>query len=191
MQSLYFINKGTLDQSGDTQTTSTSNPSLEPTTAIFSFSKEKEQCVELGFVEKLIELWRIIRRIGEAKSEISVSGVLAKYTYRAGEAIMNKSMNYRSSYMTNLFKSRIQEVTSNEKQHAALTMYENYICQYKALLLQCEREFDLMINTRLYHEVILPFFKIKHGQFAAVALTRSGANKLRIKIWEDYETESS
>ena len=66
----------------------------------------------------------------------------------------------------------------NEKQQAALIMYENCICQYKALLLQCEQDHDLMINMRLYHDIVLPFFKIKHGQFAAVALTKSGANNL-------------
>ena len=70
----------------------------------------------------------------------------------------------------------------NEKRQAALTMYENCICQYKALLLQCEREHDLMINVQLDHEIVLPFFKIKHGQYAAVALTRSSANKLLKKV---------
>ena len=65
-------------------------------------------------------------------------------------------------------------------------MYDNYICQYKALLLQCERDFDLMINVRLYQEIVLPYFQIKHGQFAAVALVRSGANKMLRKVWEAY-----
>ena len=43
-----------------------------------------------------------------------------------------------------------------------------------------------MINVRLYKEIIVPIFAIKHGQFAAVALTRSGANKLRRKVWESF-----
>ena len=99
---------------------------------------------------------------------------------------MNKCMDYRSSYMSKLYKARNLEVTMNEKRQAALIMYENYICQYKALLLQCEQDYDLMINVRLYHEIVLPFFKIKHGQFAAVALTRSGANKFLKKVWESF-----
>ena len=99
---------------------------------------------------------------------------------------MNKCMDYKSSYMSQRYKARNLEVTMNEKRQAALTMYENYICQYKALLLQCERDYDLMINARLYHEIVLPFFKIKHGQYAAVALTRSGANKLLKKVWEAF-----
>ena len=70
----------------------------------------------------------------------------------------------------------------SDKQHVLCT--KNYICQYKALLLQCEQEFDLMINVRLYHEIILPFFKIKHGQYAVVALTRSGTTKLLKNVWE-------
>ena len=114
----------------------------------------------------------------KGKAEISVSGTLAKYTYRAGEAIMSKTLTYKSSYMSRLFKARNTNITREEKRLAALTMYENFICQYKAILLQCEQDFDIVINVTLYHEIVLPFFTIKHGQFAAVALGRSGANKL-------------
>ena len=82
----------------------------EPVTGIISSKQEKVQSLELGFIEKLVELWRVIRIIiiVEAKSEtiISVLGILAKYTYRAGEAIMNKTMDYRSTCMANLFIAR-------------------------------------------------------------------------------------
>ena len=50
--------------------------------------------------DKLIKLWRLRRKILEAKAEISVSGTLAKYTYKAGEAIMNKTLSYKSSYIS-------------------------------------------------------------------------------------------
>ena len=43
-----------------------------------------------------------------------------------------------------------------------------------------------MINVRLYQEIVVPFFNLKHGQFAAVALTRSGANKVLKKVWEAF-----
>ena len=94
-------------------------------------------------MDKLIELWRLRRKILEAKAEISVSGVLVKYTYKAGEAIMGKTLTYKSSYMTQLFKARNRLVTNEERRLASLNMYENYICQYKALLLQCERTLTL------------------------------------------------
>ena len=90
---------------------------------------------------------------------------------------MNKTMSYKSTYMFQLFKQRNKDLTNEDRKRAALIMYENYICQYEAILLQCERDFDIMINVRLYQEIILPYFQIKHGQFAAVALTRSEANK--------------
>ena len=63
----------------------------QPTIAIVGSVKEKTQFVELGFVDKLIQLWRLRRSIGEAKAEIAVSGILAKYNYKAGDAIMNKT----------------------------------------------------------------------------------------------------
>ena len=65
-------------------------------------------------------------------------------------------------------------------------MYENYICQYKALLLQCELDFDVMTNVNLYQEIVFPFFAVKHGQFAVVALIRSGANKMLRKVCEAF-----
>ena len=65
----------------DTQESSSSAQIPEPTIAVVgSFKKEKEQRIEIGFVDKLIELWRLRRNILEAKAEISVSGTLAKYT---------------------------------------------------------------------------------------------------------------
>ena len=48
----------------------------EPSNAIVGSFPEKEQCIELGFVKKLVKLWRLRRTILEAKAEISVSGVL-------------------------------------------------------------------------------------------------------------------
>ena len=105
----------------------------EPSNVIFGSFPEKEQCIELGFVKKLIELWRKRRKILEAKAEISVSGVLANYTYRAGKGIMNKTLSYRCSYLSQLFKSRNRDITMVEKQQAALTMY-------KASLQQCDEK---------------------------------------------------
>ena len=73
-----------------------------------------------------------------------------------------------------------------EKSRAAISMNNNEIVLYKALLLQCEKDFDLMINVRLYQEIVIPNFTLRHGQFAAVAVVRSGANKLLKKVWEAF-----
>ena len=88
--------------------------------------------------------------------------------------------------MNQLFKGRNTDVTREKKKRwTALNMYENYVCQCKAIFLQCDQDFDLLINVRLYQEIVLPFFT-KHGQFGAVALTRSGANKILRKVWEAF-----
>ena len=41
-----------------------------------------------------------------------------------------------------------------------------------------------MINVRLYQEIVILFFTVKHGQFGAVALERSGVTKMLRKAWE-------
>ena len=106
----------------------------EPTTAIVGSYKEKEQCIKLGFVEKLVKLCRLRRKILKAKSEISVSESLARCTHRTGETLMNKTMSYKSTYMFQLFKPRNKAITNDGRNRAALIMYETYICQYKAIL---------------------------------------------------------
>ena len=78
-----------------------------------------------------------------------VSGTLAKYSYKAGEVLMHKTLTYRSSYMTKVFRARNKAISMEERRRGAKTMYENCICQYKAILLQCEKEYDLMINVRV------------------------------------------
>ena len=86
----------------------------------------------------------------EEKTEITVSGFFARYTHDAGKAMMNKTVNFRSTYVAQLFKSRNKALTMEEKSRAAIAMYNNEIALYKALLLQCEKDFDLMINVKLY-----------------------------------------
>jgi hypothetical protein len=180
---------GAIDVTDETADALITTTSTQPKIAIVGSAKEKKQCVELGFVDKLMQLWKLRKNIFEAKTEISVSGTLAKYNYKAGDAIMNKTLNYKSTYMHQLFKRRNRAITDEERRLSSLYLYENYLCQYKALLLQCERDFDLMINVRLYQEIVIPYFTIRHGQYAAVALVRSGANKLLRKIWVAFITK--
>ena len=85
----------------------------------------------------MVELWRLRKRLLEDKTEIVVSGFLARYNHEAGKAIMNKTLTYRSSYMMKVFKARNKALTMEERSRALLAMYNNEIVQYKALLLQC------------------------------------------------------
>ena len=78
----------------------------------------------------------IEKKILEDKAEILVNGTLAKYGYKAGETLMNRTLTFRSSYMSRVFKARNKAITLEERKRGALIMYENYICQYKAILLQ-------------------------------------------------------
>ena len=48
--------KGTIDIYENKQ--NTLEPIPEPTTVIVGSVKEKEQCIERGFVDRLIQLWR-------------------------------------------------------------------------------------------------------------------------------------
>ena len=69
------------------------------------------------FMEKMVELRRLRRKILEVKAEISVSGMLVKYTHRAGESVLNKTSSHKSSYVTQLFKARNADITKKEKRY--------------------------------------------------------------------------
>ena len=72
--------KGPVDIYDDRHNTQVVDPRHEPRTVIVGSVKEKEQCIELGFVDRLIQLWRLRKTILEAKAEMFVSGNLAKNT---------------------------------------------------------------------------------------------------------------
>ena len=132
------------------------------------------------FVDRLIQLWRLRRAVLEAKAEISVLGTLAKYTYRAGEAIMSKMLTYKSAYTSQLFKARSASFTREEKRLAALTMWEFHLSIQG-------NTFPLW--TRLwYHDKCYTlsgngtlFCTIKHDQFAAIALVSRAPTNCREK----------
>ena len=63
--------KGTVNLSKTTTTPVTETLPKSSTVIVGSY-KEKEECIELGFVEKLLELWRLKRKSLEAKAEILV-----------------------------------------------------------------------------------------------------------------------
>ena len=67
---------GTVDISGDMQDSQTLI--AQPTITIVGSKKEKKQCINLGFVDNLIHLWRLRKSICESKAEMTVSGTLAK-----------------------------------------------------------------------------------------------------------------
>ena len=67
---------------------------------------------------------------------------------------------------------------------AALIMYEITFVNTRLFYFNVKEQ--PMINVRLYQEIVVPYFSITHGQFAAVALTRSGANKMLRKVWEAF-----
>ena len=79
---------------------------------------EETENTELGFIEKLLELWKLRKRINEAQAEIADKGTLSRYNYRTGEAI-NKTMDYRSSFMRSLFKERCKSITRDERKRVA------------------------------------------------------------------------
>ena len=160
-----------------------------PTIVIVDSQQEKRRCIELGFVDKLFELWKLRKKIQEDKAEITVTGFLQRYNHEGGKAVMHKTFNFKSTYIAKVFKAKNKALTLAERTRMSLEMYNYEIALYKALLMQCEKEYDLMINVKLYHDLVIPHFSIRHGQFAAVAVTRSGANKVLKKAWEAFITK--
>ena len=65
----------------------------------------------------------------EDKTEILVSGFLARYNHEAGKAIMNKTLTFRATYMMKLFKARNKALTMEERSRASLAMCNHEIVQ--------------------------------------------------------------
>ena len=95
--------------------------------------KEQERGIthELSFVDSLFMMYQLRRKIVKTQSSET-------YSHNFGEFVFYKSMNFRSSYLENLAKTKNDELNGEAKVKAAEYFLEVMILQYNTLLFNCE-----------------------------------------------------
>ena len=93
-------------------------------------------------------------------------------------------MNFRSSYLETLTEDKNRDLNHKARRQAADYHLEVLFLQYNTLLFNCEKDFNEIINFRLYYEFIVPLFDGKtYDQYLITLMVRSLANVIFKRIW--------
>ena len=116
--------------------------------------KEQERGIthELSFVDSLFMMYQLRRKIVKAQSEIKAYNSVKTYSHNFGDFVFYKSMNFRSSYLENLAKTKNDELNGEAKVKAVEYFLEVMILQYNTLLFNCETQFmELIMWISSFH----------------------------------------
>ena len=93
-------------------------------------------------------------------------------------------MNFRSSYLETLAKTRNNTLNVDAKAKAAGYFLDVLILQYNTLLFNCEKKYMELINYNLFVDFIVPLFDGKtFNQYLIILIVGSLANVIFKKIW--------
>ena len=93
-------------------------------------------------------------------------------------------MDFRSSYLEDLAKTKNHTLNMEARTKAAEYFLETLILQYNTLLFNCEKTYMELINFNLFVDFIIPLFEGKtFDQYLIILMTRSLANVIFKRIW--------
>ena len=95
------------------------------------------------------------------QAEVKAYNSVKQYTHNFGDFIFYKSMNFRSSYLEDLAKTRNNTLNVEARAKAAEYYLKILILQYNTLLFNCEKKYMELINYNLFEDFIVPLFEGK------------------------------
>ena len=139
---------------------------------------------DLSFADSLFMMFKLRQNIVKIQDEIKAYNYVKQYTHNFGDFIFYKSMNFRSSYLEDLVKSRNHTLNVEARTKAAEYFLEVLILQYNTLLFNCEKTYMELIKYNLFVDFIVPLFEGKTvDQYLIILMVRSLANVIFKKIW--------
>ena len=100
-----------------------------------------------------------------------------------GDFIFYKSMNFRSSYLEDLAKTRNNTLNVDARAKVGEYYLKVLFLQYNTLLFNCEKKYMELINYNLFVDFIIPLFEGKtFDKYLIILMVRSLANGIFKKI---------
>ena len=94
----------------------------------------QEPIIEMGFIDKLIEMYKYRLILQELKQDIdSKDGLSWGYVCTEEKYIVDKMLNFKPTYVNTVLPPRIKEVDAKIQRIANKARLENYVAIYNAL----------------------------------------------------------
>ena len=125
--------------------------------------KEEEKGIkqELGFIDSLFMMFKLREKIARIRNEIKAYNFVKQYSHNFGDFIFYKCMNFRSSYLEGLAKTKNHTLNAEARIKASEYFLETLLLQYNTLLFNCEKTYMELINYTLFVDFIIPLFDKK------------------------------
>ena len=134
----------------------------------------EEPDMELGFFEKLIEMYKYRKILSDLKQELEEKDDLSiGYTHVEEKFIVDQMLSYNCKYVRTIMTPRAKEIDEKIQRIANKTRFENFVACYNALKCQCEQEYDLFVNVSLWKDILEPLCDRTHSQYGIVAIIRA------------------
>jgi hypothetical protein len=126
--------------------------------------KEEEKGIkqELSFIDSLFMMFRLRQKIARIQDEMKAYSYVKQYSHNFGEFVFYKCMNFRSSYLEDLAKTKNHTLNAEARIKASEYFLETLILQYNTLLFNCEKTYMELIKYNLFVDFIIPLFEGKN-----------------------------
>ena len=91
-----------------------------------------------------------------------------------GNVVFNSSVFWKCSFFEELFKPVVENLNESDRIRGSKFMIMSLKAQINALKFVMNRDYLILINIRLYKEVISKFISPSVSQYVIVALARAG-----------------
>ena len=147
----------------------------------------QEPTIEIGFIDKLMEMYKYRIILRDLKQDIdSKDGLSSGYVRTEGKYIVDNMLIFRSTYVDNLLAPRIKEVDATIQRIANKARFENYVAIYNALRCQCEFEYDEFMNVKIWKDILEHHCDRTHSQYGIIAIIRASMVVVNKEIWKAF-----
>ena len=143
--------------------------------------------MEMGFIDRLLEMYKFRKTIRELKQELEEKNGLSQgYNHVEGKFLVDQMLKFNSTYVKSIMTPRAKEIDETIQRVANKAKFENYIACYNALRCQSEQEYDLFMNVILWKDILEPLCERTHSQYGIVAIVRASMAYVNKEIWKAF-----
>ena len=123
----------------------------EDTTALATSS------VELGFVDKFVEVFRLRTRLNKISADVAEKKWSKQWSFMWGHELYNKTVFYDNPMFEDLLKPIMEERTNKDRIKGSLFMMKSLKAQINSLMISMNNDDLTFMNITLFEEVIYEF----------------------------------
>ena len=131
------------------------------TNANYTIPEKSDSNAEHGFVENFCELFKLREKLKNLRREVEEKEYTLSYPSMMGNVVFNSSLFWKCSFFEELFKPVVENLNESDRIRGSKFMIMSLKAQINGLKFVMNRDYLILINIRLYKEVISKFISLQ------------------------------